>query len=55
MRQVKVLALSVRDAQEWLMKTELCLKEEGKKSFAPETGDPLDTMVLNTADSQMSL
>ncbi|XP_073930258.1 TPR and ankyrin repeat-containing protein 1 isoform X3 [Castor canadensis] len=29
MRQVKVLALSVRDAQEWLMKTELCLKEEG--------------------------
>lgn len=34
-RLVNILMPSVRDAQEWLMKTELHLKEEGKEPFIP--------------------
>lgn len=34
-RLVNILIPSVRDARDWLMKTELHLKEEGKEPFIP--------------------
>lgn len=54
-RLVMILVMSVKDAQEWLMKTELHLKEEGKKSFFPGTGNTLGLMVLHTDVSQVNL
>lgn len=52
-RQVKILALSVKNAQEWLKKTELRLKDEGK-ACSPRTGDTWDPVAFGTASFQVS-
>lgn len=52
-RLVSVLIPSVRTAREWLMQTELRLKEEGKESFIQ--GSALGLGILGSADPQASL
>lgn len=52
-RLVNILSPSVRDAREWLKKTEVHLKEEGKGSFIP--GKALGLGVLGSADFQVNL
>lgn len=53
-RQVKILTLSVKNAQEWLKKTELRLKDEGK-ACSPRTGDTLAPVSLSTTGFQASV
>lgn len=53
-QQVKILALSVKNAQEWLKKTEFRLKDEGK-ACSPRTGDTLDLVSSGTAGFQVSV
>lgn len=52
-RLVNILIPSVRDAREWLKKTEGHLKEEGEESFIP--GKALGLGVLGSADFQINL
>lgn len=52
-QQVDVLTPSVRKAQEWLRKTELHLKQEGKESFLP--GYCSGSLVAGSADSRVNL
>lgn len=52
-QQVKILALSVKNAQEWLKKTELRLKDEGKA--CSRTGDTSDLVGSGTAGFQVSV